>query len=267
MKILIFWDIYWRIWRKALIHELPYLKRKYNPDFIIANVDNITSWRGAIEKHILEIEKAWVDIMTWWDHIIDNLIKVKDYIWKKDSKLLMCANFYKEVLIWKWYGIYEKNWKKLLVIHLQWDIFMNHKVDNPFKKAREIIDSENLEGIDWIIVDFHRETTSEIYGLANYLDWEISFIYGTHTHIQTNDDIILKWWTWILSDVWMNWPLNSVIGASFESVKKRFLTWINRWKIEQELSSDYVVSWVFVEIGEDKLCSNIEKIRIKWKLV
>jgi calcineurin-like phosphoesterase len=37
--------------------ELPKLKQKFNPDFIIVNVENITSGRGPIEKHVKEIEK------------------------------------------------------------------------------------------------------------------------------------------------------------------------------------------------------------------
>ena len=37
--------------------ELPKLKAKFNPDFTVINVENITSGRGPIEKHVVEIEK------------------------------------------------------------------------------------------------------------------------------------------------------------------------------------------------------------------
>jgi len=37
--------------------ELPGLKEKHKPDFIIVNVENITSGRGPIEKHVSEIEE------------------------------------------------------------------------------------------------------------------------------------------------------------------------------------------------------------------
>lgn len=83
MKILAFWDVYWRIWRKALEKELPFLVKKYKPDFVIANVDNATSGRWIIEKHILEFEKMWVDIMTSWDHFFDNFHKFSNYLEKK----------------------------------------------------------------------------------------------------------------------------------------------------------------------------------------
>jgi calcineurin-like phosphoesterase len=41
------------------------------------------------------------------------------------------------------------------------------------------------------MIDFHKETTSEGYGLAHFLDGRVSFVFGTHTHIQTNDELIL----------------------------------------------------------------------------
>lgn len=266
MKILIFWDVYGRIGRNALKKELPKLKEKYSPDFIITNVDNITSGRWAIEKHLIEMEKLGVDAMTGWDHIFDNYKKVKDYLEKPNSKLVRFANLYDEDFSGVWYKIFEKNGKKLLLIHLQWEIFMNHKVKNPFREAEKIIKKFENEKLDAIVIDFHRETTSEIYGMAYILEWKASFVYGTHTHIQTNDEIILDNGTWILTDVGMNWALKSVIWATFESVKGRFLNGINKWKIEQSLDKNYLVSAVFVEIWENKKCEKIEKIRIRGEL-
>ena len=269
MRVLIFWDIYWRIGRTAFKKEFPKLKEKYNPDFSIVNIENITSWRWPIEKHILEIEKLWVDIMTWWDHILDNISKIENYLNKEDSILLRPANFYETEqykIPGKWYKIIQKNGKKLLVIHLLWSIFMNNKVYNPFLRVEEILKEIKKEEINWIIIDFHKETTSEWYGMAYLLDSRVSFVFWTHTHVQTNDELILDGGTWILSDVWMSWSLYSIIWADFDSVKKRFLTGINKWKIVQSLWNDYLINGVFIEIWEDKKCLSIEKIKIIWKL-
>ena len=117
MKILIFWDVYWRIWRSALKNELAKLKEKYNPDFVIANVENATSWRWAIEKHVVELESLWIDVMTSWDHVFDNIEKIKDYLNKTDSKLIRAANFYENWIYtvpWKWYKIVDsREWSYL----------------------------------------------------------------------------------------------------------------------------------------------------------
>ena len=269
MKVLIFWDVYGRIWRRALKKELPILKEKHKPDFVVANVENCTSWRWPIEKHILELESLWIDLMTGWDHIYDNIDRIKTYLESDDSKLIRPANF-REIkdykLPGKWYKILEKEGKRLLVIHILWEVFMNNKVDNPFIKVDEIIEENSSEKLDWIIIDFHKEVTPEWYWLAYYLEGKVSFIFWTHTHIQTNDELILPNGSWLISDVWMNWALYSVIWAEYKSVEKRFLTWVGRWKITQCLDPNYVVNWVVVEIWEDGKCIDIEKIRIRWKL-
>ena len=64
----------------------------------------------------------------------------------------------------------------------------------------------------------------------------------------------------------MNGPLFSVIWADFNSVKKRFLTGINKGKIEQQLDENYVVNGICVEIWADRKVVNLEKIRIRGKL-
>lgn len=268
MKVLIFWDIYWRVWRNALIKELPKLKEKYLPDFVIVNVDNISSWRWPIEKHVLELERCWVDLMTSGDHLFDNIEKITNYLNKDTSKLIRASNYYENndfIIPWKWYKIIEKNWKTLLVIHLLSGSSMRDNVYNPFLKLQEILDEFKDINFDWIIVDFHKEYSSEIYWMAMSFDTQISFCYWTHTHIQSNDELILEWWTWIINDVWMSGSLYSVIWADLDSVKQRFFTWINKWKIEQSLDTRYVVNWVFVEII-DKKCVQIEKIRIRSRL-
>lgn len=269
MKILIFGDVYGRVWRNALLKELPKLQQKHQPDFTIVNVENMTSWRGPIEKHIKEIDRLDIDVMTWWDHIFDNQKSIADYLDQKDSKLIRPANYYQQDhyhIPGKWYKIVEKNGKKILVIHLMWTAFMNYNVENPFLKAEKIIQELWEKNFDAIIIDFHKETTAEWYGLAHFLDGQASFVFWTHTHIQTNDELILPGGTGIISDVGMSGPLYSVIWADFESVKKRFLTWISKWKIEQQLDENYVVNGICVEIWADRECIHLEKIRVRGKL-
>ncbi|QFR39452.1 YmdB family metallophosphoesterase [Candidatus Gracilibacteria bacterium 28_42_T64] len=268
MKVLVFGDVYGRVGRGGIKKELPGLIKKHKPDFIIANIENITSGRGPIEKHVLEIEDLGVDVMTGGDHFLDNLQSIYDYLEKTDSKLIRPANFYEQSyykIPGKGYKIVEKNGKKLLVIHLIANTFMKFDVYNPFLKVQEILKSLENEKFDGIFIDFHKETTSEGYGMAYLLDGKASFVFGTHTHIQTNDELILPQGTGLISDVGMNGPLYSVIGADFESVKKRFLTGLGG-KIEQNLGNDYVVNGVCVEIGDHGKCETIEKIRIRSKL-
>lgn len=271
MKILVFWDIYGRIGRKAVQKEIEALRTLHKPDFIIANVDNLTSGRGPVEKHMREMEKLGIDIFTWWDHVFDNLSNIETYLEKDWSKLLRPLNFFEQNhydIPGKWYSIIEKNDKKLLVIHIMWQVFMNFHLDSPFLRTEKLLKKLKDEWVafDASIVDFHVEASAEFYGLAHFLDGEVWAMYGTHTHVQTNDDCILPKGTGILSDVGMNGAIHWVIGADYDSVRKRFVTGISKWLISQNLDPNYVVSWVVFDIDENGKCRSVEKIRINSKL-
>ena len=97
------------------------------------------------------------------------------------------------------------------------DVFMVEKMYNPFLRADEILAEYSNEKLDGIIVDFHRETTAESYMLSMYLDGRTSLVYGTHTHIQTNDEHVLPGGTGMICDVGMTGALNSSIGQTYES--------------------------------------------------
>lgn len=262
MRILAFWDIYGRIWRKSLKKNIKGLKELYNPDLILANVDNISSWRWAVEEHVLELFDAWIDYMFSWDHIVDNAKHINDYLDNPRSRLIRPANFYDYPGIW--YKIVEINGKKILLVHLMGQVFMHHDVYNPFLKLKEIIKENKC---DVTIVDFHRETTAEIYGMAYMFDGEISLVYWTHTHVQTNDEQILKKGTALITDIGMTGSRNSIIWAEYESVEARFLTGIQKWKISQSLDENYIVNAIIVDIDENTWKTlTIEKISLKNKL-
>lgn len=264
MKVLIFWDIYGRVGREAFAKEFPVLREKYAADFYIANIENITGGRGPVTEHAQFIERLWVDIMTTGDHAFDNAPNIYEYFQRKDSLLIRPANFYESSygsLPWVGYKIIEKAGKKLLVIQLLGEVFMTHNVSNPFLKAEEILQSLHVTAYDACIVDFHRETTAELYGMSYFLDGRVSVVYGTHTHIQTNDAHILKNGTGMISDIGMNGPFDSVIGADYHSVEKRFLSGIQKGKIEQKLSGPYIINALFVEIDDStKMCVSLENI-------
>ncbi|MDC0506252.1 YmdB family metallophosphoesterase [Candidatus Gracilibacteria bacterium] len=271
MKILAFGDIYGRIGRKAFLEEFPRLVSDYSPDFTIVNVDNITSGRGPIERHAKEILNAGVDVLTGGDHIVDNIKNIGEYLSQADSCLLRPDNI-GGVGEFAFPGIghkvFEKAGKKLLVIHLIGHAFMDKiNSSNAFVRADEILDLYKGQSIDAVIVDFHKEATAEIQGLAHYLDGRISAIFGTHTHVQTNDDLILPKGTGLLGDAGMSGPLYSVIGADFNSVKKMFLSGVFKGKIEQSLDSNYLVNGVLFDIDDAGKCRGIEIIKRTGKLI
>lgn len=202
--------------------------------------------------------------MTGGDHIYDNAPNIHAYFKKENCNLIRPANFYEDAQHkqkGKGYTIVEKAGKRLLVLQVLGEVFMSHNVQNPFLKISQILQEIPKETYDAAILDFHRETTAELYGMAYYLDGKVSVVYGTHTHIQTNDAHILPQGTGMIADIGMNGPYESVIGAQYESVEKRFLSGIQRGKIEQQLTGKFLINALYVEIDENtKKCTHIENI-------
>lgn len=221
LKILFIGDIFGRIGREATKKILPNLKEKYKPDIIIANGENLAHGKGINENIMKEMVEAGIDLFTSGNHIWQNK-EVYSIFEKSDSPIIRPAN-YPPMVPGK--GIKEINIgaKKLIIINLMGRVFMKEDLDCPFRTADKLlknIDNKNCAGI---VIDFHGEATSEKVALRHYLDGRVSAILGTHTHIQTSDDMISKNGTAYISDVGAVMAKDSVIGLEKEITLKSFL--------------------------------------------
>ncbi|MCT4617368.1 MAG: YmdB family metallophosphoesterase [Candidatus Gracilibacteria bacterium] len=268
MKVLIFGDIYGKVGRFGLAKEIVSLKEKYNPDFIIANGENMTHGSGPNKNHLAFLKDLGVDIVTGGNHTLSRKMDILEELDGESPYALRPDNYYETdefKLPGKGHAVYEKDGKKILVINLLSGVFLRVDVYNPFIRLEEILKQYNRDELDAIVVDFHRETTSEINAMALMQDGIASVVFGTHTHIQTNDDKILPKGTAMISDVGMVGAENSVIGADLEGLRQGFMTGGGLKKIEPREATEYVVNGLFVEI-EDKKATKVEKIRINGKL-
>ena len=112
-----------------------------------------------------------------------------------------------------------------------------------------------------IIIDFHAEATAEKLALAYFLDGKVTIVYGTHTHVQTSDEMIMKNGTGYITDIGMTGPKESVIGMNKDASIKRFLTSLpERYKIAE---NDAKLNGCIFEI-DDKTCrvTNIKRVKI-----
>lgn len=96
-------------------------------------------------------------------------------------------------------------------------------ISDPFKAIDEQLKIVNKENPDYIFVDFHAEATAEKIAMGYYLTNKVTCIFGTHTHVQTSDDIIINNSTAYITDVGMTGPIDSVIGLKKEVALKRFV--------------------------------------------
>ena len=73
-------------------------------------------------------------------------------------------------------------------------------VDCPFRASDRML--EQIGGdARVVIVDMHAEATSDKQLLARYLDGRVSAVLGTHTHVATADEQVLKLGTAFQTDV------------------------------------------------------------------
>ena len=128
---------------------------------------------------------------------------------------------------------------------------------NPFLAAKKIVKTLEEKEVDIIIVDFHAEATAEKIAMGYYLDGEITALFGTHTHVQTADEKILKNGTGYITDIGMTGPKESVIGMNIEASLKRFVTTLpEKYKVAD---GDAMLNGVIFEINDENC--RINKIK------
>jgi len=225
LKILFFGDVSGRIGRNAVVKILPTLKKKLDPDLVIANAENIAHGVGITTKTLQELADAGVDFFTSGDHAFDKKEAI-GILEDKNSLLIRPAN-YPPGVPGVGAKLFEIGTKKVLVINLIGRVFLKNQYDCPFRKADEILDEFKNENLSAVIVDFHAEATSEKNGLARYLDGRVSAILGTHTHVGTDDWQILDGGTAFVTDIGMVGAKDSILGVDKKGILKTFLTQIS----------------------------------------
>mgnify|MGYP004634954137 FL=1 len=251
MKILAVGDIVGSIGLKKLKEVLPMLKKENNIDFVIVNGENVAGGMGITEKDFNAILGAGANVVTLGNH---TWAKKDVFSFIDNERLIRPANYPKGVP-GNGYGIYNCNDKKIAVISLMGRTNINILTENPFLEVDNIIEKIKNE-VDYIVVDFHAEATAEKIAMGHYLDGRINILFGTHTHTQTADEMILPKGTAYITDIGMTGPKNSVIGMDIEASLKRFITTLpERYKLAE---GEAIFNGCIFDINENK--SRIEKI-------
>ena len=231
MRFLIIGDIVGRPGRRAIAQLLPLLREKEKIDVVVANVENAAGGFGITRKVYEELKSFGIDLFTSGNHIWD---KKEVYEFIDDVEDLLRPANYPSGVPGRGYGIFEKDGVVFAVVNLMGRVFLDPNLDNPFKTFDSIYDEVSTD-TKIVVVDFHAETTSEKWAFGIYADGRASVVYGTHTHVPTADETILRGGTAYITDVGMTGAMYSVIGMHSKEPIERFLYALpRRFRVEEK---------------------------------
>lgn len=247
MKVLFIGDVFGTRGMEALNKYLPEIKKEHKPNLIFLNGENIDRGFGISEKLYKELMIMGINVVTLGNHSFSKK-ELVDFI--EDSNIIRPAN-YNDSVPGKGYITVKYNDKTVTVINLMGRIFMGDPLDNPFKKADEILESINS---DFIFVDFHAEATSEKIAMAHYLDGRVDAVVGTHTHVPTADAMVFPNKTMYISDIGMTGAKYGILGADKDIIINKFLNGLPQ-RIKESLSKELQFNAVIIDTVLNKIKS------------
>lgn len=219
MRVLFISDMMGKPGRWVVSQQLRDFQQQQRIDFTIANSENAAGGFGITEQIAQKIFAYGVDVQTSGNHIWDRQ-DIREYL-GTHPMLLRPANYPagapgRGVVVQKMI-----DGRAVGVINLQGRVSMA-PIDCPFRTADGCLSIVG-EQTRIIIVDMHAEATSEKKAMAHYLDGRVSAVLGTHTHVQTADEQVLRKGTAFITDAGMTGPHDSIIGMKHDAALKRFL--------------------------------------------
>ena len=256
MKILFLGDIFGRPGRRVVETFLPEFKKTNKVDLCIANCENLSNGKGLCERTVSEMLVAGVNIFSSGNHFWDKKISM-DYL-SKEKRIAKPLNYPKDSIGFD-HVITRVNDIPVMLLTVCGQAYM-HPVDSPFRVLDNFLNTyADIPG--HIIIDFHAESTAEKKTFGYYFDGRVSAILGTHTHIQTADEEILRNGTAYITDVGMCGSHDSVIGITKEVAFERIKTGM---PIRHEVATKGMqINGIYFELDDTNgKALNIERIKI-----
>lgn len=220
MKVLFVGDIVGKPGRRVLRKLLPGLRESVGACFVIVNGENSAGGLGITRKTGRELFDAGADIITLGNHSFAKR-EALDYV-QEEPRILRPAN-YPDGVPGRGWGVFKTSDGGIIAVaSLMGRTFMD-SIECPFKTADRVV-QEAGAGPGGLIFDIHAEATSEKKAMGWYLDGRVSAVVGTHTHVQTSDEVVLPGGTAYITDTGMTGVVDSVLGLDRDIVIERFKT-------------------------------------------
>lgn len=198
--------------------RLRAVQKEHGAAFTVVNGEN-ANVVGVTPEQCDRIFKAGADVITLGNHTWVRW-ELQPYL-DDHARVLRPIN-YAPQCPGHGYGIYKTPFGEICVVNALGRFTLDNNTDNPFVEVDRLLrEHDALPRI--ILVDMHAEATSERLGMGWFLDGRVSAVWGTHTHVQTSDAMLLPKGTGYISDLGMTGAINSVIGIDVEQSINKFL--------------------------------------------
>ena len=188
-------------------------------DLVIANGENASEPNGIDKQTAETLFDSGVDVITTGNHIWRKS-GIFSYLDDKDE-ILRPLNF---PATNPGHGdtVTTVNGYRVLIMNVLGQAYMDTPSD-PFEAVEKCL-ARNAGKYDFAVLDIHAESTGEKKALAYSFAPQVSIIYGTHTHVQTNDAQILGGGCGYITDLGMCGDNDSILGVKKEAVIYRMKT-------------------------------------------
>ena len=211
MRILFVADVIGSPGRKVAKGLLPLVRQESRVDAVVLNGENSAGGFGITAEVLRELLEMNVDVITTGNHVWDKRDVIP--LLEKEPRLLRPDNF-PPGNPGRGHHTVKIGDVRLGVLNLQGRIFMP-PIDDPFRAADRLLEQMAGEA-DVVVLDFHAEATSEKQGMGRYLDGRVAAVVGTHTHVQTSDELVLPVGTAFITDLGLTGSLGGIIGMKSE---------------------------------------------------
>ena len=212
-KILAIGDICGPASVEYLKKNLWRVRSELKVNMVIANAENCAEPNGIDRVGATTLFESGVDVITTGNHVFRKS-SVFSYL-DDEERVLRPLNF---PATNPGHGdcIVKIDGYRILCLNALGSAYMDSSAC-PFEAIEKCLD-RNRGQYDFAILDIHAEATGEKKAIGYEFSSRISVIFGTHTHIQTNDAQILNGHCGYVTDIGMVGAKDSILGVKKENV-------------------------------------------------
>jgi metallophosphoesterase (TIGR00282 family) len=236
---------------------LKELKSRYPWDFLIVCADGATGGNGLGRSHAVYIHKLGANVITLGDccfHKKDltSTLENSPYILRPENLSPLAPGIGSKV--------FKVDKEKIAVIVLLGQNgFGRLHANSPFIALPSMLERLRQE-TPYIIIDFHAQASAEKKTLFYFSDSICSAVIGSHTRVQTSDEMILSGGTAVISDAGRTGSSESVGGCEIKSRIQEYITGIPDWS--KDAWDALELQGVYLKLKKNGKVESIERVRI-----